>query len=780
MNKPLFILPFLLFLNTSIDAQVLTQTIRGLVAEEDTEVPIIGASVVLSGTDPLVGTTTNEKGEFSLEAPLGRHTVQVSCVGYKTVSLASLDLTSGKELVLSITMVENVIQTREVVVKANARKHKPINEMAQVSARSFTIEETERYAGSWGDPARMTMNFAGVAAGNDQVNAIAVRGNSPEGVEWLLNGIPIPNPNHFGSLGATSGPISMLNNNTLSNSDFFSGAFPAQYGNASSSVFDLNMRNGNNKKREYMLQAGFNGFELGAEGPFGPKSDASFLANYRYSTLGVFNALGIDMGIGAVPYYQDLAFSINLPAAKTGRFTVFGLGGINSITFDDPEDEYKRKEYTDFSSRMGVLGLNHSARVGENSRIKTTVGVTWHQNTSLSNVYKDALLDSWYGSDMRESVLFASEEFKTKLNTRNTLHVGIKLQSVTMNFLDSIWIEESDLFVRNLDLKGSLLLWQGYAQWQHRLNNQLSLITGLHVQKASINRQIAVEPRTSVEWQFNPQQSVSLGYGLHSQMQARDVYFREVLADTLMGIYLRPNKRLSFSRSHHLVLGYHVLLNDYVRMKTEAYYQYLFDIPVKQYPSSISTINKEAGYYSMNIDSLVNRGKGRNLGLEITLERFLNRQFYYLITLSVFDSKYRASDKILRNTAYNGNLVMNFLGGYEFRLGKHNTLAIDAKATCAGGMRSVPIDIEASRAKGETVYDYQNAFEKRNPTYYRADLRISFRMNGKRSNQEWALDISNITNHKNYFFEVYNPDTDRVEQIGQMGILPVMLWRMRF
>jgi len=764
-----------------ITSQTITQTIRGTLVEMNSDIPIAGASVVLTGTNPLTGTTSNSDGEFRLDnVPVGRHALQISSIGYKTITLSALDLVSGKELILKIALEENIIETQAVVVRANARKDKPVNDMAMVSARSFTIEETERYAGSWGDPARMTQNFAGVMVGNDQINAIIVRGNSPAGLLWKLDGVPVPNPNHFGDIGSTSGPISMLNNNTLSNSDFFSGAFPAQYGNASSGVFDLVMRTGNNEQREYMGQIGFNGFELGVEGPFRKDSRSSYMANYRYSTLGVFDAIGIDMGIGAVPYYQDLSFKFDFPGTRLGRISVFGLGGMNHIDFDDPEDEYGTREFTKFASDVGIIGINHLVRLHENSRFKTTVAATYQKNNTISKIYRHGILDDWYGDNIRETKLYLAEEFRSKINTRDNILIGFSMEAINMDYLDSVYLEDPQIFVRHFDFDGNMILFQGYLQGQHKFSDRLTLVAGLHYQQTGINKEMALEPRTSLQWQMTATQSLSMGYGLHSQMQPRDIYFREVLSDTLQGTYLRSNKNLDFSKGHHLVVGYNLLMNDNLRLKAEAYYQHLSDIPVKNYPSTTSVINKDAGFYDMNLDSLVNGGTGYNTGLEITFERFFTGNYYYLATLSLFDSRYRASDNVLRNTAYNGNYVFNALGGYEFRLPHQKILAFDLKFTWAGGLRSVPIDLTASQLNGETVFDYSRAFEQRNPDYYRADLRISLKMNHRKYSQEWAVDITNVTNHKNRFFELYNPDTGQVEDVGQMGILPVLLWRIRF
>ena len=323
----------LLFLSIGAYSQDYSQTIRGTVVDKQSQSPLPGASVVLLNSTSPIGVQTDIDGNFKLEkVPLGRQGIQVTFLGYNPATLANLTLTSGKEIVLTIELEEKVITTDEVVISAEKNKAEALNEMTTVSARAFTVEETSRYAGSFNDPSRMAMNYAGVANTNDSRNDIIIRGNSPLGLLWRLEGINIPNPNHFGALGTTGGPVSILNNNDLANSDFLTGAFPSEYGNATSGVFDLNMRSGNNEKREYVCQFGFNGLELGAEGPFSKKSKASYLANYRYSTLQILDALHINLGIGAIPQYQDFTFKLNFPGTKFGKFSVFGIGGLSHIT----------------------------------------------------------------------------------------------------------------------------------------------------------------------------------------------------------------------------------------------------------------------------------------------------------------------------------------------------------------------------------------------------------------------------------------------------------------
>ena len=252
---------FLMLLCTgSLFAQEPSQTIRGIVIDNQSKTALIGVSVVLLNTENFNGNATDSNGNFRLEKiPVGRQSIKATYVGYRE-RIIQLILTSGKETVITIEMEESVVQGKEVVIIAEREKTKAINEMATVSARSFTIEETSRYAGSRNDPARMASNYAGVSGANDSRNDIIIRGNSPQGVLWRLNGLDIPNPNHFGSLGSTGGPVGILNNNVLDNSDFLTGAFPAEYGNALAGVFDLRMRSGNNEKHEHMFQLGFTFF----------------------------------------------------------------------------------------------------------------------------------------------------------------------------------------------------------------------------------------------------------------------------------------------------------------------------------------------------------------------------------------------------------------------------------------------------------------------------------------------------------------------------------------
>lgn len=391
--KNLIVILFV-FLFQFSQAQI-TQTIRGTVYDKETRSTLVGATIILLGdSGKMTGVSSDIDGNFRMpNVPIGRRNLRVRLLGYQEVSLNNVIVDAGKEVVLNVEMEESVSKMGEVTVTAT-KKDEVNNEMSSVSVRSFSIEETNRYAGSRSDPARMASNFAGCQGSDDSRNDITIRGNSPMGLLWRVEGVDIPNPNHFAIPGTTGGAISILNNKVFGSSDFFTGAFPAEYGNANAGVFDIRLRNGNNEKHEFTGQFGFLGTELAAEGPLSKSKGSTYLATYRYSTLALFGALGISVGTSAIPNYQDASFKLNFPTKKAGNFAFFGIGGtdnINIVLSDKPVDEVElygdnnRDQY--FSTSMGLLGFTHSKSIGDKTFIKTTLSAYGSQATAQHDLF---------------------------------------------------------------------------------------------------------------------------------------------------------------------------------------------------------------------------------------------------------------------------------------------------------------------------------------------------------------------------------------------------------
>jgi len=627
-------------------------------------------------------------------------------------------------------------------------------------------------------------NYAGVMTQNDARNDIIIRGNSPLGVLWRLEGIEIPNPNHFDALGTTGGPVSMLNNNLLTNSDFLTGAFPAEYGNAIAGAFDLNMRSGNKYKREYVGQIGFNGFELGAEGPFSKNNNspsASYLVNYRYSTLAVFDLLGIDLGTGgAVPQYQDLTFNIDIPGKKFGRIKIIGLGGISYIDLGKEQDSTSNAynqmgTRIKFGSGLGCVGIAHTYYLNEKSRIKTTISV---QRTGSSTKLDSTLVKKpVYRSFLYENKYSVSSQFSQKINSKNNYSIGVVIDRYYTDYIDSVFNTENNMFRTITDVNGNIMLYRGYAQWQHKLSYKITTYGGIYIQNFSLNNETSIEPRLSLRWQFRPGHSVNIGYGIHSQLQPRAVYFTQSY-EKITNSYFETNKEVGFTKSSHYILGYNFLSIKNFRINAETYYQDLFNVPIAEGYEEFSMLNAGDYFAIPHVDSLINEGSGKNYGLELTVEKFLSKGYYFLFTASIFDSKYKGYDKVERNTAFNGNYVFNLLGGYEFKVGKKVLLTLDLKTVWAGGKRYIPIDIE--RSFDEVEFDYTRSYDNKYDDYFRTDFRIGIKINHTKYHEEFGIDLQNIFNYESLFMEEYNPSDRKIYKTYQAGFMPMVLYRLNF
>jgi len=775
------------------EAQKIVQTVKGTVFDKHSKTSLPGATVYISDTNPVQGTITDENGHFRLEKiETGRIQICVRYMGYEPLCIDNLNLTSGKELVLNIEIQESVTNINEVVVKANQNKSATVNTMSTISSRTFSIEETQRYAGARNDVARMALNYAGVSAGNDATNEIIIRGNSPNGLLWQLEGVEISNPNHFGFMGATGGPVGMLNNNTLSNSDFLTSAFAAEYGNAVSGVFDLRLREGNHDKHEFLGQVGFNGFEIGAEGPISKKNNASYLINYRYSTLGLFHLMGISLGTGsAVPEYQDISFKVVSKLGR-GKISLFGLAGKSSIELlysemdsSDLENFYMNEGFDVYNkNRQGMVGLNYFRRLDEKTYAEIIFSADALQNReNVDTVFtQPESVQMFELTDFNTQNYSANLNISSKFNNRISTRFGGEVRSIHFSLRDSVYLSEYETFFNQYNDQGNTMLLRSFAEFNLRLTEKLTLNTGAQAISLTLNPQWNVEPRVALKYAAFDHHTFSMGYGKHSKILPMFVYFRTL--DLNAEEYTQPNKDLEMVKADHFVASWDWQINSFTRVKVEAYYQHLYNAGIEVKPSSFSMLNNNSFQFSLP-DSLVNGGKGENLGLEFTLERFMNKGFYYLVTTSVFDSKYKGSDGIIRSTAFDGDYVFNSLAGKEFKLnGKHenkkNYITADIKLTAAGGQRYTPVNLEESTLKGETVYDVEKAYSEKFRDYFRLDIRLAFRMDNQKFSQEFAFDVQNVTNRSNPLYMQYNPKTGTTEFVSQLGIFPMMQYRIVF
>lgn len=764
-------------------SQSLTQTVKGQITDEQSGAPIIGATVVIVGTDPPMGGITDVQGFFKIEkVPIGRQSLGISYLGYESVTIPNVLVGAGKEVVINAKLIESLQQLDEVIVTTgNEEEGQLRNELATVSAISLGMDEISRFPATFNDPARAALTYAGVQTGGDDLlNEIVIRGNSPKGILWRLEGVEIPNPNHFTSIGSSAGGISMLSNNMLANSDFFTSAFPAQYGNATSGIFDLQLRQGNFENHEHAIQAGLLGIAAASEGPISKNGRSSYLVNYRYSTLAMLTELGLDiLGEQEDIAFQDLSYKVRIPTKKLGSFSLWGLGGRNTYRFLPNESNGDWENDTEEQS-TGVAGITHVYYVGDDSYLETIVSGSYNK---LSNNYDSLAIRLLEKSDFIETQLRFSTYFNHKFSAKHTLRVGAILSRLGYDLTNTFWNRNERRYITPLNEDDNAGFYQLFGNWQIRTSDQFTINTGVHFSHFALSEKSYIEPRVGFKWDRGTH-IISGGLGMHSRMETIALYTARQYSED--GSFVQNNKDLGFTQAFHSALGYEKMLKPKLRFKVEIYYQYLFNVPV--WPNdttsdysllTFSTLNTFDGYTS---DELANDGTGKNYGLELTLEKFLSNGFYMLSTASLYRSKYTGSDGVERSTQFDGGYIYNFLAGKEFKVGAsgNNTLSFNGKFIFAGGKRQAPINLFESSNQGRTVYSYANNYELKLNRYFRMDLGISYRKNRKKTTSVISLDIQNVTQRENEFFRFYNVGRGSVESDSQISFFPNLSYRIEF
>ncbi len=755
-------------------AQALTQTIRGIVKDANNSTGLVGVTIQLAGKE--IGTATSEDGTFRLEeVPVGRYTLEASYIGYSTAVVSELLLESGKEMVLEIQLETGNENLAEVLVKGNLpnrrRKVYPAHEL-------FTIEETLRLPSTFFDPARLATFYAGVANPNDQANHLIVRGNSPNNNSWRLEGVEIVNPNHLSNAGTNTdrpaksgGGVNILSAQMLGNTTFMRGAFPAEMGNVLSSVMDMSLRTGNNQQTEFTGQVGVIGIDLAAEGPLSKNKKASYLANYRYSFLGILGAAGVDLGDEAINF-QDLAVTLHFPVTTQSNLTLFGFMGNskNEFTAKPMEEIAIQKDFFNilFESNMQAGGLKYTNTINNQWKWGLTSVFSATESVRSSELTTLPAIQEFEQTDLNTQKFSTNAFAQYHLNSTKSLKFGAVITQLEDRNNAFSFLTNDNLAAGNI----SGTIWQPYANWSTNWSN-LSLEAGVRYLYFGYNSTTSFEPTLQLQWSLTNTQRLGAGYGKNSQRQLPEVY----------GLGTGPlaeNRELELTKSHQTSLWYEKIWNT-TRFKIEAYSQFLYDVPIaKNESNSFSTLNT----FEETINQvLVNEGTGTNYGIELTAQKYFSNNSFWLTNVSLFDATYKGSDGIKRDTRFNGNYIVNAAYGKEFpysKKGKDMILGVNLHATVAGGLRETPINATASELAGRTIFDTQTAFSLQQNTFFKTDLRVYWKRNKKKFSSTLALDIQNLTNQQNPSFQYYDTFLKEITQEYKLGLLPILSYRVEF
>lgn len=756
------------------------QNVRGVVTEVNIKYPLVGATVSIE-TDAGKQTITDKNGIFFIpNVSLGRQKLVVTYNGFKTVYLPNIEVEAGKELVLQISMEEEAYVLQNITITANRHKSAPVNSLSLVSARSFSVEEAGRYAAGLNDLSRIATGFAGVNNNNSDGNAIIIRGNAPNGLLWRLEGVDVPNPNHFARVGTSGGAISMLSAQLLDKSDLVMGAFPAEYGNALSGVFDIHLRKGNNNKREHTLAISTMGIDVATEGYFSKKYKGSYLINYRYNFLELIRKMGFSI-TEAETFFQDLSFNISLPAGKMGNFSIFGFGGKGKqeqqATRDSTEwttQPSKRSGWLD-AANTGAAGITHELLINKKISLKNVFSLNGYSyqddNNRLAKFNGPLIVERTNKFDEWNKVM--SSTLNYKINSKHFIKTGVYFTRKEFNLRQRELV--NNILQNRINTTGSTSLFNVYIQWRWDISNTIRLQTGLHTQKLGLNNTSSVDPRIGLRWKLNTNRAFTFGYGHHSQIQPMGNYFSRIKigTDTVM-----PNKQMKFSKAHHYIVGFEQLITKNLKFRTEFYYQSLYNIPVSaNTANNFSLINMDDDY---TIQALANKGKGKNYGLELTMERSWNDDFYFIAAASLYESIYRPSDNFWRNTRYNSNTSFTIITGKEWPMKKHNpqSFAVDLRLISTGGVRVTPIDLERSIAQKRTVYNTTLLYDQKLPGFFRIDAQMKWKVQYSKMTGSLILGVQNATNRKNPVSHSFNAVTNTITYRYLFGFIPVFGYKI--
>ncbi len=757
------------------------QTIKGEIINKANQQPIISATIQVFNSEIIKGTKSNSKGSFKLDSiPVGRYSFKVNAIGFETI-IQNIALTSGKELVLTLELQEKYLVTESIEVESNKDKFLPINESNIVSTTKFSLEDVERFAGTRGDPARMAQNFAGVLGVSNLRNDLIIRGGSPTELLWRLDGLDLPNPNHFGTQGATGGPVSQINSVLLKNSDFITGGFSSEYGDKMSGVFDLHTRNGNIDKYEYLTQFSYNGAELGVEGPL-QFANGSFIINYRYSFLDLFKELGMDLGIVGIPRYQDGLVKLNLKIDDKNQLFLTSMIGNNNIFMqrDNLEDVVTGDWNLKSKNNNFSVGLTWQNFFSEKLYSKLLIGFFFDNyttnidsiTTNTVDIHKVESIDKWFTQNSSEG--YSNIKYNLYYTPYKNHFVTFGTESryrfyeLNEKRYSFGWGDYTDW---DLDKSGNTYQMLNFVNWNWKISNSITSNIGIHSQFLNLNSKMTLEPRFSLSWNIMEGQFINIAYGIHSQSLPLLLYLAS-----------KDNNNLDFMLSKHLVAGYSVQFNDNLQLKAEAYYKDISQVPVSKNELDYwSFLNSGTNFGSVGgkVD-LISNGTGKCYGAEFSLIKHFSEGYFITSTFSYVRQEYQGSDKISRFGGFDNIYIFNLLAGYEWKLSDIFTIEFSGKFSMAGGSPFVPIDTNASSLYNQTYYLTDKAYTERKPDFQKIDIKIDFRTNFENMSIIGYFSIENLLNANNVLEYQWSNSKKKIESVYQLGFFPLGGVRIEF
>ena len=776
----------LIFISTFVYGQS-HQTVRGTIKESFTERVIEGVVVkLLTENSVYKEAISDARGNFTFsDVQLGFYDIQFTHIGYKSFIQPSISVTVSKETVLNIVMESTGKNLDEVEVNPNKERGIPNNEMANSSVFSIHPNDARRIAGGLDDPIRVAGTLPGVTAATSfSANFVSIRGNSPRSLKYQMEGVELPNPTHFARIGGSGGTFTIFSMQLMDKSDFYTGAFSAQFGDALGGVFDVKFKKGNSNQHEMTFQIGSLGAEFGSEGPLSKKNNSSYVLNYRYATV----ALG-RIGNPSSPTYQDLSFNIDIPLAKSkGKLQFFAIAGTSDRTRSALQDSSEWKESLDrttlyLASTTATMGAVYKKYIGTKSVFKATAAGSYSKQTDNKNYLQDDFSIIRQKINEYSSIpITGALSLKHKFGLRHSNITGLSYNTTTHDWRAEKYSFNQNMQIVLMDGSGRSNLFKAYTQSKFSVTENFNILAGVHFLNYDVTNQQTVEPRLSFNYQINARHSVSLSSGMHSQIENYATYLYEETNST--GATINPNKDLRLSKAIHYILGYKGKVFKNHRLRIEAYYQQLYDVPVDSF--TFSTINLEE---LSDLRALTNSGTGQNYGIDLGFERYTDNGLYYIFNSSFWRSLYTAGDGIQRSSAFDNNYNLRFIVGKEYKLkasqtkkgvDRYRSFSWNGSLNVLGGQVYTPLDLLNSRIEQETIYDESVAFTEKGETLLFLDFNFSYTINKKKRKSVWAIQIKNLLNNGNALYREYDTILDREVEVKSTSFFPNIYYRLEF
>jgi hypothetical protein len=751
----------------------LKQVVNGTVLDGFSN-PLVGATVQLVNSDSTFLSISTEGGRFNFLVNPGRYQLMVTFTGFSPSDEEVLVI-AGKINQLTIILREAPIQLNDIEIGV------PMDAGLQ-GGYSISIEKTMRVPANFFDPVRMATSLPGVVGTNDQSNTISIKGYSPNALLWRLQGLDIVNPNHLANAGtlsdkpvANGGGVSILSSQVLDKTNFYSGSLPIAYGNALSGAMDMSLRPGNKVKREHTVQASLIGIDLATEGPMGKitgdeGAKSSYLINYRYSTVGLLSLAGINFGDEKINF-QDLTFNLDFDQEKGKHLSVFGFGGLSSNQFnrkDSIDWETEKDRYNiDFNGKVFGIGMSSIVHSNSKSNWKMGLAVSGQQQDRQSESADVNSINNYIdreGYRNERTLISGTINYNQRLATQIWANAGLIATSFQQQ-LEVATLSKTNGINQYPNLTGSVdgVLWQPYvnASWKTKI---AEITGGVRYVYFNYNGSSAIEPRVTVSSQvFNGQ--LLLGYGITSQMQQTQTYLSF------------QNSKLDLTKAHQFTASYHKSFDRNLSFKINTFYHKLFDVPVSADANPFSTLNQMDEFVT---DPLTSTGLGRNYGADILLEKKFINQIYFIAGGSWYNSVYSNGSSTYRSTRYNGRFTSSISSGREWSRKKNKAFGFHTRLLYLGGLRQQQINEFDSFDYGETRYEDRNVYPTELPDYFRLDVRVSWRKNKPNYTRTLSLDIQNLTGQQNTAYYYYDTHLQRLETKYQLGIIPVLVYRVDF